>query len=703
MTNADKSTDTRLSEILTLVKTNYKVFFDSLIINTENFQIFFGKNRLQLLEMCPVNPFLVPDFEKNQIDKMGAIFDIMCRQNIFSVLPKELNDYTSLMKYYKLQGHKKLCFIVGNIEKKNDIISVAKNVGLFVKCYSLDTEGNIVSFSEERSIPSNKKSKFKICSTPEAIEFLPIHVDEQLVSGSKVFDSKGRLVTLGEKVMNNINAVTYETNLTGMWAKIYHTNSLNTFIEAKIIRMVENPLKFKGLCWPLDILRDNQGNFRGFILNMSQGEPLHLCVFKRVGLDKFNWNKRDLCDLAITILSKIRFLHDNNVLMGCINPAAIRVFSKDEVYFLDTDDYQVDGFPTFVHNNTFMPPELLDHKIYFAEKSNENFAVAEMAFMLLMPGKFPYTITSDAIAKDTIKAMIFPFSHDSGKVHSNKALPGMWRFVWSHLTPILKESFANTFQNGAPLNAPEKRLSADDWIKYIKWFRKDLENPFDKESLQIYPKTFKHSKKGEETEEGKFYECRYCHVEHPRFYFDKRYFDSHRICKECLKKQSNVCFKCDDCGKTYFYTNEAAIYHELKRQTDDDWKKQRHCHYCKAKKAVCTNCGKDFPFYEIKLGHCSDCRKICIHHIKKCKNHNCKREFAITDKEFLDAHDPNKNFTEPSYCPECRQKRKAQRNFDGQQQFSQSRHSQRRPEMPVTEEKSNGFVDRMKKFFGWGG
>lgn len=85
--------------------------------------------------------------------------------------------------------------------------------------------------------------------------------------------------------------------------------------------------------------------------------------------------------LCITILKKLKYLHDRNVILGDINPNNILVVSPTEVYFVDTDSYQIEGFPCPVGTINFTAPEIQrkDFSTFLRTIGNERFAVANAA------------------------------------------------------------------------------------------------------------------------------------------------------------------------------------------------------------------------------------------------------------------------------------------------------------------------------------
>jgi len=163
---------------------------------------------------------------------------------------------------------------------------------------------------------SPRPYRFALKTEMEQMAIQPLGIMRQLQPGDTVVDSKGQSYQIGEKEMVNNGATTYSTSREDMWVKLYDIKLLNTFTEAKIQRMLRVPLQQKGLCWPLDVARDADGAFRGFFMPRAAGEPLHLCVFKRSGVETYfpDWDKRDICELTLTILETIKYLHTNTVL-----------------------------------------------------------------------------------------------------------------------------------------------------------------------------------------------------------------------------------------------------------------------------------------------------------------------------------------------------------------------------------------------------
>lgn len=105
------------------------------------------------------------------------------------------------------------------------------------------------------------------------------------------------------------------------------------------------------------------------------------------------WNRMHLVELACTILRKIDKLHQYNVLIGDINPDNILLVDEKTVYFVDTDSYQVGAYPCPVGTDTFTPAarQGMDYSTFLRTKEDELFAVATLLFVILFPGKAPYS------------------------------------------------------------------------------------------------------------------------------------------------------------------------------------------------------------------------------------------------------------------------------------------------------------------------
>ncbi len=245
----------------------------------------------------------------------------------------------------------------------------------------------------------------------------------------------------------------YKTNTTYV-AKIYKEECCTAYRQEKLCRMIEAGLEYKGICFPVSILYNQYGEFVGYLMMEAKGYSIQNSIFrKQLFLKKLpGWKKEDLVQCAITILYKFKYLHDKNILVGDINPNNILVESPLNVYFVDTDSYQINDLPCPVGFPLFTAPEL--HQKYrngelhsYSEimrtKTNEYFAVATLMFELMLPGKPPYTQQGGENVVDNILQMHFPYP--LAERHGENVPEGTWRYIWSNLTHRMKNNFHTVF------------------------------------------------------------------------------------------------------------------------------------------------------------------------------------------------------------------------------------------------------------------
>jgi len=296
----------------------------------------------------------------------------------------------------------------------------------------------------------------------------------------------------------------------------------------------------------------------------------------------------------MTYQEKIEYLHSNNIILGDINPENILIVSPTEVYFVDCDSYQVEGFPCPVGTINFTPPELQGKRYDTLLRSfgNEYFAVATLLFMLMLPGKPPYSQQGGGSPIENIREMNFSYACGES---SNRLQPdGPWRFMWSHLPRKVKEMFYSTFRKGEANSTETTRFTTTQWLNQFREYKKllspgghILEN--DKMSNWVYPTRLK---------------------------------DHDVTCKNCNSK--------------YRYKDGKFGY----------------CPSCEPRfRQRCKGCGEAFYTNQLRFGYCSECNDEVVKQIV-CQNPTCRKTFNFTRGEQL--YFQSKGFPEPIRCPECR-------------------------------------------------
>lgn len=476
---------------------------------------------------------------------------------------------------------------------------------------------SFIPIKSENTEKSEPVDAFKTCTKITSIPDTSIKV--QIPSmGDSVYTSRdginleNGLIRLNDKVADGGEGIVYETN-TPYVAKIYKNGKLTKRKLEKIKLMLTKEIQCEGVCYPVCALYNEQKEFVGYLMPKAKGIEIAKSVFQPMLFSKRlpGWKKRDTVELCVTILKKIKYLHNRNIILGDINPANILVVSPTEVYFVDTDSYQIEDFPCPVGTVTFTAPEI--QGMHFGEflrtMGNEDFAVATLLFMIMLPGKSPYAQQGGGSPIENIKKM--DFSYPFGEESNKKTPDGKWRFMWSHLTYDIKEMFYNTFRKDGDHSAENSRYSTEEWLSVFKHYLKLLDSgkfgQQDKMSEELFPTRFKKNSK------LMYIRCSLCNEEVP----ENNCKDG--ICRDCLNKGET--YQCKRCGKDIVYTN----YHKLIKGS--------------RKHELCQEC---FDF-----GNQVGIRQSCV---------SCGKTFEITNREL--EYYQNNGWDAPKRCKECRDAKK---------------------------------------------
>ena len=141
-------------------------------------------------------------------------------------------------------------------------------------------------------------------------------------------------------------------------------------------------------------------------MDKASGRSLQLSVFQPQLFKSLfpNWTKIELTRLALTILKKIGLLHDHNILVGDLNPFNINVVNQNEIYFLDTDSFQIDNYPCPVGTIDFTAPEIqgVNFTSFLRKKEHEYYAIATLLFMIFSI----YSLNNSDNSKDFLVRII---------------------------------------------------------------------------------------------------------------------------------------------------------------------------------------------------------------------------------------------------------------------------------------------------------
>jgi len=309
-------------------------------------------------------------------------------------------------------------------------------------------------------------------------EILPISLIPT-VNDEVTSDQLGGRLKLVEEIGKGGEGSIFTTD-SKLICKIYKKEKLTDFMFNKLERMVSREINIPGVCWPRDIVYNQQGEFVGYAMEQARGKTIQRAMFVRPLLEQNfpQWERKNLVDLAITILKKIKMLNELNIIIGDINPLNILIQSSQEIYFVDTDSYQIEDFPCQVSMINFTAPEIQGQHFtkFLRTQAHENFAIATLLFMILMPGKPPYSQQGGGYPKELIKKQ--DFSYPLGKQANRKAPPGPWRFIWAHFPYQIKEAFYQNFKEN-------QRKTAQEWLDIMVNYAKLLKKGYI--SSEIFP------------------------------------------------------------------------------------------------------------------------------------------------------------------------------------------------------------------------
>jgi len=592
---------------------NFKIFLDTSSLLDDEINLFI-KNIIPILKETNGKLIIIPqvgmELEKHANEssnrqlkekskKIILILNQLKKQNLIEIrggFDESFADNVFLSVFTKLRINHNLLLITkdkklaSDIENLSNITSVKTNKVINVRTVNRygflskhNISKNIIKDESNKGIKISDKKRnntkhevFKLSTKVVERANSPLGILKIPIIGDVLLSGKGLEIKLINEIASGGEGVIYDTN-TKYIAKIYKKDQLNTRKFEKIKKMISIKIENESICYPQDILYTKNNEFVGYLMPKGKGKELQKTLFINQLLQKNfpTWNRKNSVELCLTILKNIKYLHERNIILGDINPMNILIVSSKEVYFVDTDSYQIEEYPCPVGTINFTAPEIQRKSFhnFLRTFQNEYFAVSTLMFMIMLPGKPPYSQQGGESPIDNIIKM--DFSYRLGEKTNHKTPIGQWRFMWSHLPYFIKESFYNTFHFEGLNNKPENRINVDEWIKFFERYERliidgTLINQ-DEMALDVFPKRAKKiSKFNYET-------CTICKMEHK---------DSHMtngMCNECLKKGEH--YPCENCGKLIIYSNRQKLI-----QNKPKYKTCYECHDGTRKSHQTFNC-----------------------------------------------------------------------------------------------------------------
>nr|WP_157001168.1 translation initiation factor IF-2 N-terminal domain-containing protein [Agromyces laixinhei] len=375
--------------------------------------------------------------------------------------------------------------------------------------------------------------------------------------------------------------------------KIFDKDHRTEHRRSKIGLLLSHELESRGIAFPTSMILNSEGEFVGYTMPRASGKELQATIMRPARFKRVypNWTKADLVDVCVSFLEKVAYLHSLNILLGDINPKNVMVDEHKNVWIIDADSWQIEGYPCPVGTAMFTASTITGEYAYALRTvEEERFAVATMLFMILITGQFPYARAgadgSDFAALIAEGKFAFQFQGPSERDQPE----GNWKFMWSHLPFKVKRLFWNTFhRNGTRYT---RRPTANEWLDAFREYRAVFgsADDFDPMSNDVYPFRFRAFRP-----DTPIHDCPQCGRANAivgLWNEDSGSYFEPSLCYDCNQNKS----RCADCGKP----------------KHPDTLKDGRCWECNRKRnnAACANCGKETPTRYMVDGRCSNCQLI---------------------------------------------------------------------------------------------
>ncbi|MEI6623869.1 MAG: zinc-ribbon domain containing protein [Actinomycetes bacterium] len=504
-----------------------------------------------------------------------------------------------------------------------------------------------------------KEMKFRIAKSPDSSPDAPITEQHPPGTGESVLIG-GSAFTLGERLHKEATAEgsVYSIVRSDLVAKIYLAGKMTRHRHDKLCRIIQVRPDIPTVMWPQNLVMTNDGLPCGYVMARSRGKPLATEVFLPGILRSQHpgWDRRNLIAMSASVAQTVASLHSLNIVVGDLNQRNLLVDTTGRtVDFVDSDSFQIEGHPCPVGFVNFLHPRLQgkDLATVLRTEMDDEFALATMIFMILMPGKPPYSQQGGGDPGENIRNRHFPYPIGGGERGSNQPL-GPWRMVWSHFPHRLKVAFHDVFSEG-------KRHRAKDWLAILDEYDRHVEAGHHTD--EIFPSTYKGvsayaaEKFGMEPS-TKVYRQEYCKECGDPFVVDddKKLDDSQWLCRACARTMGKELL-CRDCGDSFLWSlDEQADFAQR------GYDQPARCKSCRLERTsvTCAACGAHF-----KIGR-SDNPDTAIGPLcHTCMN---SRGTRITCRDcsssFVWSYGEQRYFSErqldqPTRCLECRAKKKA--------------------------------------------
>lgn len=387
----------------------------------------------------------------------------------------------------------------------------------------------------------------------------------------------------------------YLTDTPGQVAKIYNAEHLTAGRRDKLDEMLRHDPQIRGLCWPTHMLYTRKGDFIGYTMPQApEGAlPFSKSVL-RIGSPSVrekllkSWDRLDLVQAARSAAYIVAQLHRRNILMGDVNSGNFMVDpgNSANVYVVDTDSFQLGGFPCPVGVEDFTHPGTaqrlgvtgaLKYDTFLRTPDEENYVLAIMIFKVLFLNQNPFVTKTKMTYREAMAAKKFSYALDGDDY---EVPDGDNWMIWKNLPRKVSDAFTAAFTQW-------KCATAYEWVGLLDYYASSIRKyGFSRELAPMKYHEFR--------PDDPIYVDLVCPCCHKEFNIHKnRYAKLHdefhtpifcRNCNASLQQHGNEVLHdsltCVKCGRKYDATFRENMYARAEPQ-----------------KALCPNCRPRRTYY----------------------------------------------------------------------------------------------------------
>lgn len=387
----------------------------------------------------------------------------------------------------------------------------------------------------------------------------------------------------------------YLTDTPGQVAKIYNAEHLTAGRRDKLDEMLRHDPQIRGLCWPTHMLYTRKGDFIGYTMPQApEGAlPFSKSVL-RIGSPSVrekllkSWDRLDLVQAARSAAYIVAQLHRRNILMGDVNAGNFMVdpTNSANVYVVDTDSFQLGGFPCPVGVEDFTHPGTaqrlgvtgaLKYDTFLRTPDEENYVLAIMIFKVLFLNQNPFVTKTKMTYREAMAAKKFSYALDGDDY---EVPDGDNWMIWKNLPRKVSDAFTAAFTQW-------KCATAYEWVGLLDYYASSIRKyGFSRELAPMKYHEFR--------PDDPIYVDLVCPCCHKEFNIHKnRYAKLHdefhtpifcRNCNASLQQHGNEVLHdsltCVKCGRKYDATFRENMYARAEPQ-----------------KALCPNCRPRRTYY----------------------------------------------------------------------------------------------------------